>query len=203
MSQPPANRMELLRTKDKRKLAQRGFELLKHKRDALIQAFVKHVEEYKKHSQHTLEELQAAYNVLHVAQAVSGVHRVKSLSFATRESLQATKHTKNLMGVQVQTLNITKLPVTHNASLIGTSYHVTDAQTRFQAVVPQLVKLAELEQTIFALAQEIRKTKRRVNALEHIYLPRVQETEKNIKDRLAEIEREEFTRLKHIKEHGS
>ena len=194
--------MELLRTKDKRKLATRGHQLLTRKRDALIQEYFRFVQEYKKLSSDVHQQLQAAYKTLHVAQAVSGVHRVKSLSFAARESIQATHQEKNLMGVRVTTLQLTQEPVSHNASLIGTSYHVTNAQQQFAQVVPRLVKLAELEQIIFALADEIRKTKRRVNALEHIHLPRIQATQKRIQARLAEIEREEFIRLKHVKEHG-
>ena len=161
----PANRMELLRVKDKRKLASKGYDLLKKKRDALIKQFFEYVKQYKELSSDTVEQLQEAYDVLHVAQAVSGVHRVKSLAFSTRESFSVQHTEKNLMGVRVPTLDVQKKPVTHNASLIGTSYYVTDAQQRFQDTVPTLVKLAELEQTIFALADEIRKTKRRVNAL--------------------------------------
>lgn len=202
MSTPPANRMQLLRTKKKRKLAQRGHELLTRKRDALIREFVNQVRSYKEHQQDILDQLQEAYRVLHVAQAVSGVHRVKSLSFATKKNIELRKEEKNFMGVRVDTLDVQTKPTTHNASLIGTSYYVTDAQKQFQQAVPQLIKLAEKEQIILALADEIRRVKRRVNALEHIHLPRIQATEKNIKDRLAEIEREEFTRLKHIKEHG-
>ncbi len=203
MSTPPANRMELLRTKKKTRIATRGHELLEKKRDALIQEYVTYVREYKKRSKNTLEQLQQAYKQLHVAQAVSGVHRVKSLGFATNKSLEAIHEEKNIMGVRVQTIRVNKLPFKHNASLIGTSYYVTQAQEQFQEVVPELVKLAELEKIIFALAEEIKKTKRRVNALEHIHIPRLEETKKHIQARLAEMEREEFVRLKHLKEHGS
>lgn len=199
MENVAANRMELLATKKRRKLASKGYDLLKKKRDALIKHFFDYVKEYKERSADVIEQLSGAYDVLHVAQAVSGVNRVKSLAYSTKESFKASTETKNLMGVKITSLQVTKQPVEHNASLIGTSNYVSQAQTQFQDVVPELVKLAELEQTIFALADEIRKTKRRVNALEHIYLPKLEETEKSISDRLAEMEREEFTRLKHVK----
>lgn len=203
MSQPPANRMQLLKTKQQRKLAQKGFELLKKKRDALIREYVGYVQEYKKQNQQLIKDLTTSYNTLHKAQAVSGVHRVKSLGFSTKPSIQVNKKEKNIMGVRVDTLDIHTVTPETNASLIGTSYYVTQAQEQFQHTIPALIRLAELEKIILALAEEIKKTKRRVNALEHIHLPRIQKTQKHIQDRLAEIEREEFTRLKHLKEHGS
>lgn len=196
----PANRMELLSVKKRKKLAQTGHNLLEKKRDALIQKFFEYVKEYRELAADTLIQLAQAYEKLHVAQAVSGVNRVKSLAYSAQESFSAKKTTNNIMGVKIDSLEIHKTAVTHNASLIGTSNYVTQARESFQQVVPELVKLAELEQTIFSLADEIRKTKRRVNALEHIYLPRLESTQKRISDRLAEIEREEFTRLKHVKE---
>jgi V/A-type H+-transporting ATPase subunit D len=200
MENVSANRMELLSVKKRRKLASTGYTLLKKKRDALIKHFFDYVKQYKELSANTIEQLKEAYETLHIAQAVSGVNRVKSLAYSTKESFSATTQLKNLMGVKINALSVQKQPVEHNASLIGTSNYVTQAQEAFQNAVPELVKLAEIEQTIFALADEIRKTKRRVNALEYIYLPKLEETEKSIQDRLAEMEREEFTRLKHVKE---
>ncbi|MFT4250379.1 MAG: V-type ATP synthase subunit D [Candidatus Woesearchaeota archaeon] len=202
MNRPPSNRMELLAVKKKKKLATTGHQLLTKKRDALIQHFFSYVKEYKRLASDVTQQLQEAYTQLHVAQAVSGVNRVKSLAYSTQESFLTTYTEKNLMGVRINALELQTQAVKHNASLIGISEYVMQAQKQFQTVVPLLVKLAEIEQTIYALAEEIRKTKRRVNALEHIYIPELESTQKTIAQELAEREREEFTRLKHIKEHG-
>lgn len=194
-----ANRMELLRVKKKQRLAQKGHSLLEKKRDALIREFFTHVQEYKRLSSDVSAQLQAAYEKLHIAEAVSGVNRVKSLAYSTNPSFKAITQTKNIMGVRIKQLDIQTQEVVQNASLIGISQYVIQAQKAFTTVVVRIVKLEEIKQTIYALAEEIKKTKRRVNALEHIHLPRLEHTKKTISDTLAEREREEFIRLKHVK----
>lgn len=195
----PATRMELLRAKSKRKLAVKGHSLLKRKRDALIRSFFDYVKQYRELRGRVHGQMAEAYDVLHIAQGVSGVNRVKGLAFAARPSFSLEFSDRNLMGVRVPAITVNQEQGGVNASLIGTSYYVKDAYDRFQRLVPDLVKLAELEQVLLKLADEIRATKRRVNALEYIQIPRLEELVRDISARLAEQEREGFTRLKHVK----
>jgi V/A-type H+-transporting ATPase subunit D len=76
---------------------------------------------------------------------------------------------------------------------------VEDARLKFLELLPDITKLSEIEQVIYALAEEIKKTKRIVNALEYIKIPELEKLEKDIKAKLAEIEREGFIRLKNVK----
>lgn len=193
-------RSELLKIKAKRKLAQKGHDLLKRKRDALIRIFFEKIKEYKTLKKATLEGLDNAFKTLQIAGGVSGLNRLKSLAFSSNPSFDIVPSVQNLMGVKVPKFEIKEKPVQINASMIGTSFYVEESREHFIKLVPDLVRLAEVEQVIFTLAEEIKKTKRRVNALEYIKIPELAATEKGIKDQLAEIEREAFVRLKNVKQ---
>ena len=199
MSQPSVTRMELLRVKDRKKLAKKGHDLLKKKRDTLIKEFFALIENYKELKKDTLEKLSKAFEVLRVSQGVSGVNRVKGLAMASKPSFELEASTKNLMGVKVPKFEIASKDSGWNASAIGTSYHVERARKLFVDLFPDMVKLAEIEAVVFKLAEEIKKTKRRVNSLEHIKIPEMEQTENYIKSQLSEMEREEFTKLKNVK----
>ncbi len=193
-------RSELLKVQSKRKLAQKGHDLLKRKRDGLIRIFFEKIKEYKKLKKETLEGLAHAFEILRISEGVSGVNRVKGLAFSSNPSFDVVASEKNMMGVRVPSFKIKLKEVEINASMIGTSYYVEEAREEFIKLVPDLVRLAEVEQVIFTLAEEIKKTKRRVNALEYIKIPELNVTEKRIKDQLAEVERESFVRLKNVKQ---
>tara|TARA_Y100000310_G_scaffold345306_1_gene463576 strand:+ start:3970 stop:4602 length:633 start_codon:yes stop_codon:yes gene_type:complete len=193
-------RSELLKLNSKRKLAEKGHDLLKRKRDALIRIFFERIKEYKALKKDTLGGLESAFKTLRIAEGVSGVNRVKGLAFSSDPSFEIMASTKNLMGVKVPSFKIHEKPVQINASMIGTSFYVDEARKEFIQLVPDLVRLSEVEQIIFTLAEEIKKTKRRVNSLEYIKIPELIAAEKEIKDKLAEIERESFVRLKNVKQ---
>lgn len=193
-------RSELLKLNAKRKLAEKGHDLLKRKRDGLIRIFFEKIKEYKTLKQETLVGLGGAFNTLRVAEGVSGVNRVKGLAFSSDPSFEVVASTQSLMGVRVPEFKIQEKPVQINASMIGTSFYVDEARKKFIHLVPDLVRLSEVEQIIFTLAEEIKKTKRRVNSLEFIKVPELIAAEKEIKDKLAEIERESFVRLKNVKQ---
>ncbi len=200
MAEPTsATRSELLKVKAQKKLAIKGHSLLKRKRDALIRVFFEKIQEYKVLKKRTLNQLQEGYDSVRIAQGVSGVNRVKGLAYSMTPSFNIVASKQNLMGVKVPKFELKDLGVQLNSSLIGTSYYVEEARLTFVKTVPDLVRLAEVEQVIFTLAEEIKKTKRRVNALEYIKIPEIEGIEKHIKDRLAEVEREAFFRLKNVK----
>jgi V/A-type H+-transporting ATPase subunit D len=192
--------MELLKLRAKKKLAKKGHDLLKKKRDTLIKEFFVLIKEYKELKQQMLTELHGAFEVLHIAQAVSGVNRVKGLAYSAEPTCTIAVETKNLMGVKVPKFTIQKIEnATINASMIGSSYYVEKAREQFTRLLPAMIKFAETEQVIYTLAEEIKKTKRRVNALEFIKIPEMEQQEMIIKTQLAEVERESFGRLKNVK----
>lgn len=192
-------RMELLKTRQQKKTAIKGHSLLKKKRDALIREFFILIKDYKELKQKTITKLQNAYKVLSISQGVSGVNRVKGLAYSSEKAFNIELSTSNLMGVKVPKLIFSSMPATFNASLIGASYYVEDTRNKFLELMPEMIKLAEIELVIKELAEEIKKTKRRVNALEYVKIPQIEDKEKQIANRLSEMERESFIRLKNVK----
>ncbi len=195
----PANRMELLASKQQKKLAEKGHSLLIKKRDALIREFFRAIKEYQEAEEQTKRELARANDLLQRSQAISGSNRVKGIALSTEAKMEVHFEKKNIMGVRVPKIALALEEYPQNTSPIGTCHYVTQTQEIFSELLPKIISLAELEQTIYALADEIKKTKRRVNALEHIRIPQIQQEIKQIRERLEEREREEFVRIKHLK----
>lgn len=194
----PPTRSELLALNSKIKLANKGYNLLKRKRDALMKQFMALVGDYKRIKQEINIMVKEAYHHLSLAQALSGQFRVKSIALATDSKLGIKYSTKNAMGVKLQELELTDLE-SQDAKHVGPSVVLRHAQLMFTRVLKSVLKLAELEQNLMILSEEIIKTKRRVNSLEHIHIPRMNATSKFIKFRLGELERESFSMLKSIK----
>lgn len=197
-----ATRMELLKLKRKSKLANKGHKLLKEKRDALISEFFKLVDNLKEYRKDVEEQLSGAYRALSVAQAMQGIEEVEYAADSTFSLPPLTSKANAIMGVQVPEFSmedIESTPFKRGYSLTSTSVDIDTASRKFETVLQKLVKLAEIEHTAFKLAEEIKKTKRKVNALEQIVIPRIQNTIIYITMRLEEMERENFGRLKIIK----
>ncbi len=194
-----ATRMELLAVRKKKKLADKGYFLLKKKRDGLIKIFFEKIKSYYRLREEVLSELTEAYDTLHISQGVSGVNRLKSMAMSATENCRIEFTKENLMGVKVPKIELKRQDGSINASLLGTSYYVKKAHESFSALLPKIIMLSENKQVLYALAEEIKKVKRRVNALEHIQIPLLKENEKIISSQLSEVERENFVRLKHVK----
>ena len=194
-----ATRMELLSTKKKIKLASKGHKLLKQKRDALISEFFTLIDGLKKIRKELEDELAIAYKSLIMAQAMSGIEEVKRAADSSSEIPSIKASQKTIMGVKVPVFEWDPGETRPSYSLISSSTELDVALSNFQKVLKTLVKLAETEETVHKLAEEIKKTKRKVNALERILIPRLQADVVYIKMRLEEMERENFSRLKIIK----
>lgn len=195
-------RMELLTLKDRTKLAVKGHGLLKEKRDALIKEFFDILDRVKGIREKAEQSLKEANEALVEAQIVMGDLSVRKASLAVKESIDVDIKSRNIMGVSVPVTEI----VMDDRTLVDRGYGFTDttiqldeAAKKFEESVKYLIELGEVEKTIFLLAEEIEATKRRVNALEHIMIPRFRNTEKYIDMRLQEMERENFVRLKMIR----
>jgi V/A-type H+-transporting ATPase subunit D len=195
-------RTELIRLRKRVALAQRGHDLLKEKMDALVMEFFEILKRIRGARERALQQLSVAHRSLSVCFAVMGTIETFQASKEARKELQLGVSTRNIMGVVVPSLEVEKIE--RDALARGYSLHMTsstmdDASKEFEKALKLLIELAEMEESARALARELEKTKRRVNALEYIIIPRLEGTIKFISMKFDERERENFSRLKRIK----
>ncbi len=196
-------RMELLKLKDREKLAVKGYSLLKEKRNALIMEFFNILERVKGSRENVEEKLKEAFEDLTAAQVIMGDLAVKKAALSVKESVEVDIDSRSIMGVVVPVVESSTSPertvVERGYGFVDTSVKLDEAAKKFEESIALIIELGEIEKTIILLASEIESTKRRVNALEHIIIPRLENTVKYIEMRLEEMERENFVRLKMIK----
>ncbi len=195
-------RMELLQMRKRASLAERGHRLLKEKRDALVSEFLSIAGNVRKMRREAEEELARAYQDLLASQAILGVGAVREISFNTEQDVQVRLSSRNIMGVRVPIIesgSAARTMLHRGYGFAETSAKLDEAAAKMERALANIIKLAEVEETVRRLALEVEKTKRRVNALEYIVMPRLKATVKHIRMRLDEMERESFTRLKKIK----
>ena len=195
-------RMELLSIRKRKKLALKGHKLLSEKRDALVVQFFEIIKDRNTLRNKVNRELRTSYSVLVQAQMIMGQDRVWDAAGSIPSLGDVPIRSVNIMGVHVPKVEYDAIPSRTGQPLYGyvdTSAKLDEACDKFRGLLMDILKLAEVEGTIQRLAIEIEKTKRRVNALEHIFVPRLKATEKYIEMQLQEREREDFFRRKRIK----
>ncbi|MEA3493732.1 MAG: V-type ATP synthase subunit D [Candidatus Margulisiibacteriota bacterium] len=195
-----ATRMELLRLRRRTQLAKKGHKLLKDKLDGLIQQLLKVVKEHGRLSKKLEQELIEIFQKLVLSSAQI---RPEVLIEATKLSECKTNvdiTLKNLMGVKIpkHELKIEGDPISYPFS--ETTGELDQSLTRFKVILEELVKLAEYNKTILIVASHIIEIKRRVNALEYVLIPELEESVRFIKMKLAEIERSNTVSLLKIKD---
>lgn len=194
--------MELLKSRARTKLARKGHKLLKQKRDALILEFFKILEKAKDLRTELNEEMRKSYEAMAVAQAYHGINEVENVAMAVSRAPLVGIEVRNVMGVKIPSISaeMTQKPLLERGySIVGTSAKIDDATESFEKALMLVVRLAETENAIRKLIREIEKTKRRVNALEYVLLPKLDSQTKLISFRLEEMERDSFVMLKMIK----
>jgi V/A-type H+-transporting ATPase subunit D len=195
-------RMELLKLKQREKLAVKGHSLLKEKRNALIMEFFNILERVKGSRENVTENIKKAYQDLTAAQIIMGDLAVRKAAMSVKESIEVDIDSRSVMGVVVPVMDYEaqkRTIIERGYGFMDTSVKLDEAAKKFEESIALIIELGEIEKTITLLAGEIESTKRRVNALEHIIIPRLQNTVKYIEMRLEEMDRENFVRLKMIK----
>jgi V/A-type H+-transporting ATPase subunit D len=137
-----------------------------------------------------------------MAEVLLGSRDIEQISDITLRDIDIDVSIKNIMGVSIPVLKAYDLVRKVNErgyGFLSTTAKLDDAAKNFEESLLLLVNLAEVEESVRRIAEEIEKTKRRVNALEYIVIPRLKATIKHIEMRMEEIERESFMRLKKIK----
>ncbi|MDP7322471.1 MAG: V-type ATP synthase subunit D [Candidatus Woesearchaeota archaeon] len=194
-------RSELLKVKKQIKLAKSGHSLLKKKRDGMILEFFEILKKAKTLRQELVEEYKIALERMNIARTIEGDLKVKSIAMAIKEIPDIKLTTKNIMGVKVpkiESSEIQKAFMERGYGLYNSSA-IDEAAAAYEKVVEKILLAAEVETSMRKLLNEIEKTKRRVNALEFVVMPRLEEVQNFIRLRLEEMERENIFRLKRIK----
>ncbi len=192
-------RMQLLEIRKKKQLAKNGHKLLSEKRDALISQFFQIIDLREELRHKVDKKVKEAFDTLIEAEMVMGDSAVADVARQVKNYGEIEATTLNIMGVLTPQMEIRDAEKTLDYGFLHTSAKLDEAAFKFRDLLKDLVKLAEIEGALENLAIEIEKTKRRVNALEHIFIPRFEATEKYIELVLDEREREDFFRRKRIK----
>ena len=195
-------RMELTRLKARLRTAQRGHKLLKDKRDELMKQFLDLVRSNKELREKVEEKLMEVHGSFTIASATMSGEMLEEALMAPKESLEIGVKSRNIMSVDVPVFSF-KTGGADNLYSYGygfTSGELDDAIDALQEAFPNLLELAQVEKSVQLLADEIEKTRRRVNALEYVMIPQLEETIKYISMKLEENERGNITRLMKVKD---
>lgn len=193
-------RMELLAIKNRMRLAKRGHDLLREKRDSLIMEFFNTIAEIKDSREKVDNSLTDAFSALTQAKMIMGPARVIEFAYASKFEAELKISTRSMMGVRVPVLSVEQRSSELPYSLSDSSTKFDVMGEKFKEALKAIVRLAEIESTVKRLALEIERTKRRVSALETVVIPRLDATVRFVKLALEEREREDFVRLKMVRD---
>ena len=196
--------MELTRLKKKLVTAVRGHKLLKDKRDELMRQFLDKVRENKALREEVETALVSANQNFMLARAGMPDEMLNTALLAPKQELTISAGTQNVMSVEIPDFDFkTRTPDQNDMYSYGfafTTGDLDDAILSLSEVVPKMLKLAEVEKSCQLMAAEIEKTRRRVNALEHVMIPELQTNIKYITMKLDENERSTQIRLMKVKD---
>lgn len=197
-------RMELTRLKGKLRTAQRGHKLLKDKRDELMKQFLDTVREVRALRAEVEADLMAVHGSFTVASALMSAQSIQQALMYPKQSVELTMGTQNIMSVNVPVYHFetkTKSDADiYPYGFAGTSGELDDAVDALGKVFRKMLKLAQIEKAAQLMAEEIEKTRRRVNALEYVMIPNTQESIRYITMKLDENDRATTTRLMKVKD---
>ncbi len=197
-------RMELTRLKKQLSTALRGHKLLKDKRDELMRQFLDMIRETKELRERFEEQLNAVNANFVLASSVMSKEALDTALLAPKQEVYLETSTRNVMSVDIPVYSI-KTRTSEQSDIFSygfasTSFELDDAVEGLSELLPTMLELAEKEKSVKLMADEIEKTRRRVNALEHVLIPRYQDTIHFISMKLEESERSSRARLMKVKD---
>ncbi|MFH1508814.1 MAG: V-type ATP synthase subunit D [bacterium] len=193
-------RMELLKLRKRVTTAKRGHKLLKEKRDGLMKKFMAIIREAKEAREQIEVGLADAFKKFLFASASMRSDVLTEALVLPSQKISLTTDTENVMSVEIPIFDIKQEGDFLSYGLINTASGLDNSLQKFSDNLSQMVKLAQIEHSALLLAQEIEKTRRRVNALEYVLIPNLEETVKYIEMKLAEQERANVANVMRVKE---
>ncbi|MHB1295575.1 MAG: V-type ATP synthase subunit D [Anaerolineae bacterium] len=192
-------RSNMLVVKQRLALAREGYRLLDKKRDVLIMEILRLIQDADKAQTEVERQFRTAYATLQEARAAMGTERVRRIALMRSQEVDVRVTPRSIMGVLVPTVEF-QSPVTRVPYGFGdTSVVLDQARLEWAAVLELMEQLSQTVTTVWRLALELRRTQRRVKALENIFIPSYEETLSFIQETLEEKDREDLFRLKLIK----
>ncbi len=194
-------RMELKKLKARLNTAVRGHKLLKDKSDEMVRRFSSVIKENKRLRGEVERELSETLRQFSVARSVTPAYRAETAFSMPSVAVSAQCGVASVMGVEVPDIALVNekrsdgLPYAYSEITSEADYSVAKASS----LLPKMIELAQTEKTVRLLAAEIERNKRRVNALEYVMIPQLEETIKYIKSKLDENERAAVIRLMKVK----
>ncbi|WP_373706010.1 V-type ATP synthase subunit D [Jeotgalibaca porci] len=199
-------RMELATLKERLELSTRGHKLLKDKQDELMRRFILLIKKNNRLRDEVEAELVESMKEFVVAKSLINESFIEELFVGTETNVELDIQEKNVMSVIVPEMNfnVKEAEVSSDVQYgyLNSSSEMDDAIERIEDVLPKLLELSEIEKTCQLMADEIEKTRRRVNALEYRMIPQLQETIRYIQMKLEENERSAIVRMMKVKDMG-
>ncbi len=191
-------RMNLINIRKSSKLALKGHDLLKRKREALVLEFFSMLKESTSDREKLYQMLQSAYKTTVIASTFAGDFALEQASLYVGDASEVRVGVKNVMGVKIPEIEDVQKQKKLQA-FFQMSTAVSDVSDAFAGVKEMIIDTAKREQSLRRLILEIDRVKRRVNALEYILIPKLNREGAYISFRLDEMERDTFSALKHVK----
>jgi V/A-type H+-transporting ATPase subunit D len=189
----------LIRAQASLEFSLKGYELLDKKRNVLIREMMGYVDRAKILQERIREVFETAYDALQNANISMGISAVEDIALAIPESTDFSIGFKSVMGVEVPVISYEYQDIKPTYSMIRTNAAMDQVYEKFNEVKYLIYELAEIENSIYKLAMEIKKTQKRANSLQNIQIPKYQELVKGLSEVLEEKERDDFVRLKIVK----
>lgn len=197
-------RMELSKLKKKLESARRGHKLLKDKRDELMRQFMNLIKENRQLRSEVEAAIIDANRYMAVAGSVMQKEALETALMLPKQEVELEVEEKNVMSVNISVFNpkyrSSDTNDIYSYGMAFTSIDLDGAVNALSGIFPKMIRLAEVEKACQLMADEIEKTRRRVNALEHIMIPDYEETIKYITMKLSENERNTTTSLMKVKD---
>ncbi len=195
----PPTRSNLLRIKKDLQFAKEGYEILNRKREVLTTELIAMSKNAEVLQTKVWSLLAEAYEAMENAQLKMGRERVEWAALAANKTVEVSLKFRGIMGVPVPSIESKGSPAEMQYSLGDTTAALDEASLKFAQVTELVPELSMVMTTVWRLASELRKTQRRVNALQYIFIPEYEETVRFIVSSLEEREREDTFRLKLLK----
>ena len=189
----------LILAKNSLALANQGYELMDKKRNILIRELMDLIDQAKDIQTQIDVTFRAAYAALQKANMEIGIAFVQQIACTVPIENSIRIKTRSIMGTEIPLVQHEETPMSLTYAYYSTKESLDEARARFEKVKELTIKLSMVENSAYRLANNIKKTQKRANALKNITIPMYDTLTKNISNALEEKEREEFTRLKVIK----